>query len=118
MINHLEDINMNLDLENKTIIGVKDLNLDDKNLPILGIILVTDNSGLLKDIKVDGNESTLLSNKEVYQFIKHKEPKSKNALSCFMSRLRNLGLPAIKIGDSFKYKHKDLLAFLDNQKEL
>lgn len=108
---------MHIDLENQKIIGLKDLNLD-QNLPILGIIIVTDNSCLLKDIKVDGNESTLLSNEEVYQFIKHKEPKSKNALSSFMNRLRNLGLLAIKIGGSYKYKQKDLLSFLDKQKEL
>jgi hypothetical protein len=115
MFNHTEEKVMHLD--GKKIIGLKDLNLD-QNLPILGVILVTDDSSLNKDIKVDTNDNTLLTNEQVYKWIKHKEPKTKNALSSFMNRLRNLGLPSVKIDNSYKYKFKDLLEFLDKQKKL
>lgn len=109
---------MELNLENANIIGVKNLNVEQLKLPILGIIVVTqENASLLNHTKVDSDENSLLSNEEVYQFIKHSKPKNKNALSCFMNRLRNLGLNWVKIDNSCKYKRKDLMTFLEKLKE-
>lgn len=99
-------------IENKKIIGLKDMNIDLYNLPIIGIILVSDNANVIKE---SGNENGLLTNNQVYQFIKNKKPKNDNTANCFMNRLRDSGLPGIKIGGSYKYKQKDLDEFLEKE---
>jgi len=113
---------MNFNIENKKILSLKELEtMDDKNLEILGVILVVGNPNQSNvDLPVShqiDNKADLLTANQVYRKIKKKEPISTAALRSFMNRLRNQGLAAVHIGGEYLYKPEDLDQFLEKRKK-